>query len=189
MKRKKEREHPPLVGFDTMMLIYAFRDKPCSVEGAKHTRLAKSLVQELTISGSRICISIITVAEYLVKVEASRRHQMLQFFEKQFEIAPFNLQAAQITADLVPFAKTLVNLDRPVVMADTKIAGSLIARRCPVIYTADEKFKKIALSHPRCPLMRDCGGVQLHLDFAETSAVNDEGKTPTSGEQDPSLLP
>ena len=142
------------VGIDTNILIYALQDptklkKADRKQGERNRRYAERLFRRLHSEKRRIMISVITVAEYLVKVPEAQHSDMIRAFEDEFTIAPFNRQAASFAARIVASTKeskkaVRVTGGRPVIMADTKIVASLIAADAREIFFGDAGAVKIA---------------------------------------------
>ncbi len=138
-----------MVGIDSMILIHAYREQFATDDLKEWNVRAKSLLDKLFKLEILVCISTITVGEFLAGIPEAEHTSMVNHFNETFTVAPYNLRAAMIAARLVPVAKLLVSGDRPVLFADTKIIGSLIAQGCKRVETFDNKFSKIATPHFR----------------------------------------
>lgn len=136
----------PLHGIDTNLLIYALY-KGESANDDLSIR-AKSLTRHLWDIKHEIAISVISLSEYLVKIDPEHHVSTTREIESYFRIAPFNARAAQIAAELFPHAKRLNSgpnkRERTVMSADVKIIASLVAAGVYDIHSNDERFLKIA---------------------------------------------
>ena len=136
------------VGLDTNILIYAFSN-PKSDDEKALAKSSKRLLESLEERKCRICISIISIAEYLAKVEVSRHTSFIQRIESRYQISGFSLHAASQTARIFGLAKKpakagRTKADRVCLAADCKIIGSLFADRVVEVYTNDKEFMELA---------------------------------------------
>lgn len=149
----KGKPTPIKAGIDTNVLIHALVDPNEKVTGQKAMLVKRSkwLLRELVSERCEIYVSIISLAEYLVRVSEDRHDQTIQAMETQFRIAPFNFRAARECSVLVTEAKRILRSDgsrqvgeRSILMADSKIIASLVAANVDRIYTHDRKAMEIA---------------------------------------------
>ncbi len=138
--------YPRRVAIDTQILIYSLKQETGDPDEDDFTLRSKELIRDLLKADSRIVMSMITLAEFLVKTPEPRRFQTAQQLGANYELVPFGIRAAVIASGLVPFGKQLVSGDRDVIMADTKIIASIAAAGCQHIYTHDlgSKFSQIS---------------------------------------------
>lgn len=146
------------IGIDTNILIYeslnekkllAIDDKEQRNEKVLQHRRARRLLRRCHEEKRPVMLSIISVGEYLVKVENSQRDEMAKRLDRRFVIAPYNRQAAIFAARIVESTKNpkkAVRIvgGRPVVMADAKIIASLIAAEASLVYLHDGGAIKMA---------------------------------------------
>lgn len=136
------------VGIDSVLLCHAYRDKNLNDQCKLNQKRARGTIRAVKDAKLKPCISIISVAEFLVRVPAEMKTQMLTMLSEEFMIVPFNKHAAVIASGLVDDAKRLVDNTRPndraVLFGDTKILASLLAFGCNRFETMDEKFTTLA---------------------------------------------
>lgn len=136
-----------MLGIDTMILIHAYRSVFTTDQQKQDHEKCKAILKQLLKDNVAVCISTISVCEFMVKIPLSDRASMLNHLEDSFTIAPFNVRAAMIAACLVEDAKQLGNGqsgDRPILLADSKIIATLEAHGCGRIETFDQRFAKLA---------------------------------------------
>ncbi len=141
------RTIPRLVAIDTQILIFSLRLPTGDAEQDDLMCRSKRLMRDMLKAETRVMISMITLSEYLVKIPQAQKMQVAQDLASSYEIALFNIRAAVLAADLVPFGKQLVDGDRDVIMADTKIIASIAAAKCPRVYTHDTGSKFAQICH------------------------------------------
>jgi hypothetical protein len=96
-----------------------------------------------------VYLSIVTVAEFLVKVPLGSHAKTIQKLEERFRIAQFNLKAASMAADFVARSRenpgiVRIQGDRPCLMADIKIVASIFATGVvKKFYANDDRFISI----------------------------------------------
>ena len=112
-----------MIAIDSMILMHAYRDKFATAELKDWHRKSRALLNQLFKDEVVVCVSTISICEFLVGIPESEHTSMVNHFNETFTVAPFNLRAAIIAATLVPNAKKLISGDRTVVYADTKIIG------------------------------------------------------------------
>jgi len=144
--KNKRAKYPNCVAIDTQILIYSLREKFETEEQKSDSANAQTLMASVLSAGSRICISAITVAEYLVGVEQINRNSTLLQLTSSFDVAAFNTRSAAIAADLFPSMKQASNANRKIFSADSKIVSTIIAHNCRLMYTNDGDLSK--LEHP-----------------------------------------
>ncbi len=137
-----------IVGIDSNILIYAFASPGLPSDQDLMER-AGWLLDALFDQKATVCVSVVSIAEYLVKIPLSQHSQMIRKLESRFTIAPFNLRAASVAADLVAKSKNNAHVtrrdgDRPCLMADTKIAASLFAAGIRELYANDSRILDLA---------------------------------------------
>ena len=97
-----------MLGIDSMILMHAYR-KTFATEALKEwNRRSKVLLKTLRKDEVIVCISTISVCEFLAGIPESEHTSMVNHFNETFTVAPFNMRAAMIAATLVPSAKKLV---------------------------------------------------------------------------------
>lgn len=133
-----------VVGIDTQILIHAYRTSFKSTEEQVIASRSRRLLADILQSESMICISSITLGEFLAGVNANVVTKTANEIQKNFQIAQYNTHAAIVNAQLTPFIKPLASGDRKVLSADSKILASIIAASCNQFFTFDAKFLKLA---------------------------------------------
>lgn len=160
-----------MVGIDTQLLIHAYRENHATPEEEANHAKASALIRTLIRNRIQICISAITVAEYLTGIPQDRHAARVNDLSETYLIATFNMRASVIAASMVAYAKTIVSGDRQVVMADTKIVASLLANNCRRFETMDEKLAKIA---QHAGMQVNSVPVQLELPLVDSVSVKRE---------------
>ncbi len=125
---------------------------PKTAEDIDRAKKATWLLDYLMGQKAIIQLSYVSVAEYLVKVPVAKHAAAIKKLETRFRLAPFNLEAASIAADIVNHSKQSTVVvrregDRPCLMADTKILASLIASGMQTFYANDERIRTLAQSY------------------------------------------
>ncbi|MFO0383278.1 MAG: type II toxin-antitoxin system VapC family toxin [Pirellula sp.] len=136
------------VGIDSQLLMHANREKfNDEHERANHAH-AKSLLTQLFRNRVQVCLSIISVSEFLFPYDDTQKIKEIANLEKAFSIVPFNNRAAILASSIARESKELIDGTRPndraLVLADAKILASLIVHGCKRIESLDKKFIAIA---------------------------------------------
>lgn len=141
--------HEP-VGIDSDILIHAYHQTKNDQDDISER--ARRLLDWLFDQKRPVYLSVISIGEFLVKVPIGKHARTIQKLEERFRIAPFNLKAASLAADLVSKSKNnpaivRVDGDRPCLMADIKIVASLLATgSVRQIYGNDDRMISIVNS-------------------------------------------
>ncbi|MCY2977449.1 MAG: PIN domain-containing protein [Planctomycetota bacterium] len=152
-----------MLAIETNILMHAYREKFENDEQRDWHRRAHALLKQLARDEVTVCVSVISVSEYLVGIAESDRPRVATQLAETFTIAPFNIRAGIIAAGLVKTAKSMltgVRYERPVLFADTKIIGSLVAHGCTRCETFDEGFAKLAAT-----VMKKVNQLQIQPDL------------------------
>ncbi|GMU24726.1 MAG: hypothetical protein AMXMBFR13_47980 [Phycisphaerae bacterium] len=134
-----------ICGLDTMALIWGLRDVG-NTEPEMEKR-ALILLKQLDADEADVVISSITVAELLTPLDPKTQTGFLAELHKQFRIAPFDLSAAALAADL--YRTSMATHDprtrqgRKVVRADTLIVASLKMAGARSFYSHDRNCRNM----------------------------------------------
>lgn len=140
------------VAIDTMVLIWSVRDHVAPetrVAGQEIEReLAVGLLRKICKSDAQKVISAVSLAELMVPLDPKRRPDFLGVIGNEFMIAPVDMRAAPIAAQLYNEHRPLRGKgpDRIAFKADTLIVASLKAYGVNIFYTHDDQCRKVAES-------------------------------------------
>lgn len=139
------------VGIDSMILIYAGHVPKVgeSDQRAKNLRVrSKLLIQDLAEKKATVFLPSIAVSELLVPVPSAQKGLLVAQLSELFVLAPFDLQAAAIAAELWAKHRNLPqDLQyevRHVLKSDTMIIASARAAGATEFYTTDAKCRNLA---------------------------------------------
>lgn len=133
-----------MICLDTSILIWGVRGFASRTQEDEIVK-AERYIKWLAIKNKQVIIPAIVLSEYLVGANATELHDRT-IFEKGFQIAPFDVPAAMIAADLardIDLIKTVAkdhNIDRQCIKSDIMIAAIAIHRQAEKIVTSDKYF-------------------------------------------------
>jgi len=133
-----------MICLDTAVLIWGVRGFASRTQEHEIERAAR-YIRWLRMKDKKVMIPCPVLAEYLVGATATELHEMA-IFELGFEIPPFDIPAARITADLmrdVDLIKTIKKdhaVDHQCIKVDAMIIAIAICRRAEKIITSDKDF-------------------------------------------------
>jgi len=133
-----------LVAIDTQILIWGVRG-----QGEEWQReQAQWLFEELDENNAQVVVPSIVVAEYLTHVADTHRGSVLAALSDRFIIAPFDAECVVEAARLYELGDTMrprgKEGSRHVLRADANIIATARCKQAAILYTADEKCRKLA---------------------------------------------
>jgi predicted nucleic acid-binding protein len=134
-----------IVCLDTAVLIWGVRGFASRNQEHESVR-AERYIKWLTLKQAKVLVPSIVLSEYLVGANATELHDGT-IFEKGFQIAPFDVPAAKIAADLsrdIDLIKTVARehqVQRQCIKSDIMIAAVAIHRQAEKIITTDSGFR------------------------------------------------
>ena len=130
-----------------MTLVWGLRDKGRSQEPEKEER-AQLLLRQLDDEEADVLIAAVTVAELLTPLKDREQATFLAELNRQFRVAPFDLSATALAADLYRLSKESEDPHsrpaRRVLRADTLIVASLKMAGATTFYSHDRSCRKMA---------------------------------------------
>jgi predicted nucleic acid-binding protein len=134
-----------MICLDTAVLIWGVRGISSRTQEREIAK-AERYIKWLTLKKKNVLVPAIVLSEYLVGANATELHDGT-IFEKGFQIAPFDVPAAKIAADLardIDLIKTISkehHIDRQCIKSDIMIAAIAIQRDAERIVTSDKYFR------------------------------------------------
>ena len=134
-----------MICLDTPVLIWGVRGFASRTQEHEIVK-AERYIKWLTIKEKKVLLPSIVLSEYLVGANATELHNGT-IFEKGFQIAPFDVPAAKIAADLsrdIDMIMTIAkehNVHRQCIKSDVMIAAIAIHRKAEKIITSDKDFQ------------------------------------------------
>lgn len=136
-----------ICGLDTMTVIWGLRDVGKSTDPDMERR-AGLLLRQLDADEAKIVISAVTVAELLTPLGPREQNLFVAELNKQFEVAPFDVSASSLAADLYRKSRqSAIEQARPsrkIIRADTLIVASLKRAGATIFYSNDRNCRTIA---------------------------------------------
>jgi predicted nucleic acid-binding protein len=130
-----------------MTLIWGLRDVGQAADQEKENR-ALLLLKQLDAEDAEVVISAVSVAELITPLTPQRQTNFITELHKQFRVAPFDLSAAALAADLYRTHQTSTSQSesygRKILRADTLIVASLKVAGVTVFYSHDKKCRNLA---------------------------------------------
>ena len=134
-----------MICLDTSILIWGVRG--FASRGQEHViGRAERYIRWLRLKNERVMIPTPVLAEYLVGATATELHHG-EIFEMGFEMPPFDIPAAKITADLIRDTDLIKTIEKEhgvphqCVKTDAMIVGIAIHRKVERIVTTDNDFR------------------------------------------------
>lgn len=135
---------------DTMIMIWGIKREAIPEQFHK-IEWAKTFIDSLEKSNSKIFISSVVLGELLCKVPPEKRKSLLKEIHRRFMVIPFDASSSLEYANVYYTKKvepsTVENLEgmiRQHIKADIMIVASSVAANMSVLYTEDDSLAKIA---------------------------------------------
>jgi predicted nucleic acid-binding protein len=136
-----------MICLDTPLLIWGVRG--ISTRGQEHEIVkAARYIRWLKMKNLQVMVPTPVLAEFLVGATATELHEM-SIFEMGFQIPPFDIPAAKITADLMRDAHHVkaireeYGIGNQCIKTDAMILAIAISRNAQQIITSDNHFKSL----------------------------------------------
>lgn len=142
----KHRSNPRRrVGIDTNIMIYSLAESnKASKDEAFLIKQSRRILSALRGRRDYICVSAISIAEYLVKIDKTDHEEVMRSLGKLFVIFPFNLKAVSLTAEIRAGQRPSGAEQRLRISSDIKILASMKSEHVDVFYTHDTNLLKLA---------------------------------------------
>jgi predicted nucleic acid-binding protein len=139
------------VSVDSDTLILATKEIPadaeCSERDRELIRRARILSHSLDVEGATVVVPAVVLSEYLAGVLPEHHEAVVRTFQGRFEVPPFDLKAAALSAKLWQIHRGLPRADqieRVVLKVDVMVIATAKAFGASTFYTNDAKGRKLA---------------------------------------------
>ncbi len=171
-----------LICFDNHVLIWGIKEQAKEGQEDKIS-LAKRFIDKLS-ADDNVLIPSIVLAEFLIPIPPDQHAMVINLFNKNFIIAPFDALAASKFALIwqtnkpPETAKQLIkdNATRAELRADSMIVATAVARKAECIYSYDGWVKKFAKGFIE---VREIPFVPQEVSIFAPDSEKDWGNLPT----------